>query len=107
MGKSRKILKPTKPEAKTAEALKLVASSGERKLHGTVRSFLNPFTAVFVIFVAIASISFGSAVNMLPKIRFEAPFFFLALATFLASFLVLCVMLRKYVSAYEEEIKKR
>ena len=107
MDKCRNYFESKTPAAKMSAKVKRADESRKRKLQGTAQSFLNPFTAIFVIFLVIASISLASAVNMLPKITFEAPIFLLALVIFLFSFFVLCMMLRKYVSAYEEAVAKR
>ena len=64
-------------------------------------SILNKFTAVFVVFLAVASVSLASAVNMLPNILANAPFFVLALAAFVVSSFFMCRMLRSFVLAYE------
>ena len=58
-------------------------------------SILNKFTAVFVVFLAVASVSLASAVNMLPNILASAPFFALALVVFVVSSFFMCRMLRK------------
>ena len=48
-------------------------------------SILNKFTAVFVVFLAVASVSLASMVNMLPNILASAPFFVLAASAFAVS----------------------
>jgi ubiquinol-cytochrome c reductase cytochrome b subunit len=65
-------------------------------------SILNKFTAVFVVFLAVASVSLASVVNMLPNILASAPFFVLALAAFAVSSFFMCSMLRSFVLAYEQ-----
>jgi hypothetical protein len=46
-------------------------------------------------------------VNMVPDILANAPFFAVSLAGFVASSFFMCLMLRKYVSAYEGAVAKR
>jgi quinol-cytochrome oxidoreductase complex cytochrome b subunit len=70
-------------------------------------SILNKFTAVFVVFLAVASVSLASAVNMLPNILANTPFIVVALAAFVVSSFFMCIMLRKFVLAYEEAVAKR
>ena len=70
-------------------------------------SILNKFTAVFVVFLVVASVSLASAVNMLPNILANAPFFALALIVFVVSSFFMCLMLRKFVLAYEGVVAKR
>jgi ubiquinol-cytochrome c reductase cytochrome b subunit len=70
-------------------------------------SILNKFTAVFVVFLAVASISLASVVNMLPNIWASAPFFVLALAAFAVSSVFMCRMLRSFVLAYEQAVTNR
>ena len=69
-------------------------------------SMLNKFTAVFVVFLAVASVSLASAVNMLPDILANAPFIVVALAVFVVSSFFMCIMLRKFVLAYEAVAKR-
>ena len=92
------------PNDRFAAKVKLVEKQRKGRLLSAVRGLFNSFTAIFVVFLAVATISLVSAVNMLPTIRVNAPFFILASGSFLASFLVLCIMLRKYVSAYERAV---
>jgi len=68
---------------------------------------LNKFTAVFVVFLVFASVSLASAVNMLPTLLGNAPFFVAALSVFVASSFFMCLMLRKFVLAYEGAMAKR
>ena len=96
----------TKPSAGLAAVNEATEKSRKRGLQGAVWSLINPFTAVFVIFLAVASVSLASLVNLFPKIAANAPFFFLALAGFLISAFFLCIMLRKYVLAYEGAVSK-
>ena len=70
-------------------------------------SILNRFTAVFVVFLVVASVSLASAVNMLPNILANAPFFVIALTAFAVSSFFMCRMLRKFVLAYEGAVAKR
>jgi len=70
-------------------------------------SILNKFTAVFVVFLAVASVSLASAVNMLANILGNTPFIVAALAAFVVSSFFMCLMLRKFVLAYEEAVAKR
>jgi hypothetical protein len=70
------------------------------------QSLFNPFTAVFAIFLAVASVSLASAVNMLPTVFVNAPFFALALSAFAVSSFFMCRMLRSFVLAYEGAVDK-
>jgi ubiquinol-cytochrome c reductase cytochrome b subunit len=70
-------------------------------------SILNRFTAVFVVFLAVASVSLASAVNMLPTILVNAPLFVVALTAFAVSSFFMCRMLRNFVLAYEGAVAKR
>ncbi len=70
-------------------------------------SILNKFTAVFVVFLVVASVSLASAVNMVPNILANAPFFALALIVFVVSSFFMSLMLRKFVLAYEGVVAKR
>ncbi len=71
-----------------------------------VASVFNKFTAVFVFFLAAASICLASIVNMLPTIPVNLPFFAMALAGLCVSAYFLCQMLRKYVLAYEGAVTR-
>ena len=70
-------------------------------------SLFNRFTATFVVFLATAAVSLASAVNLLPRVWAEAPFFGLTVAVFAVSATFMCVMLRKFVLAYEGATAKR
>ncbi len=70
-------------------------------------SLLNRFTAIFVVFLAIASVSLASAVDLLPRVLAEAQFFGFAVTTFAVSATFMCLMLRKFVLAYEGAAAKR
>ncbi|HUJ84522.1 MAG TPA: cytochrome bc complex cytochrome b subunit [Candidatus Acidoferrales bacterium] len=70
------------------------------------QNLFNSFTAVFAVFLAIASVSLASAVNMLPNVLLNAPFFVLALFAFIVSAFFMCRMLRKFVLAFEGAVSK-
>jgi hypothetical protein len=89
----------TLPAQRKKSFIKNVRNAGE--------SILNKFTAVFVVFLVVASVSLASAVNMLPKILANAPFFAAALTAFVVSSFFMCHMLRKFVLAYEGAVVKR
>ena len=59
------------------------------------------FTAVFAGFLVFASVSLASLVNSATNILGKAPFFVGALAVFVVSSFFMCLMLRKFVLAYE------
>ncbi len=65
------------------------------------KSMFSRFTATFVIFLATASVSLASLVNMLPNIADSALLFGVATVAFVVSSLLMCLMLRIYVLAYE------
>jgi len=93
----------------TAE-IKVSAQRKKRFLKGVRNageSILNRFTAVFVVFLAVASVSLASIVNMLPNILASAPFFVLALAAFGVSSFFMCRMLRGFVLAFERAVTNR
>lgn len=83
------------------------AKSKKQRFKHAGRSLFNSFTAVFAIFLALASVSLGSAVSFASTISVEAPLFAVALAGFIVSSSFLCLMLRKFVSAYEGAVAKR
>jgi quinol-cytochrome oxidoreductase complex cytochrome b subunit len=64
-------------------------------------SLFNRFTAVFIVFLIVASVSLASAVNVLPTILVNAPIFIAALVIFAVSSFFMCRMLKNYVLAYE------
>jgi ubiquinol-cytochrome c reductase cytochrome b subunit len=78
-----------------------------KNVRNAAESILNKFTAFFVVFLAVASVSLASAVNMLPKLLVNAPFFAVALTVFVGSSFFMCLMLRKFVLAYEGTVAKR
>jgi len=71
------------------------------------KSMFNSFTAVFAVFLAIASVSLATAVNMLPTILVNVPFFAIALIAFIISSFFMCMLLKKFVLAYEGALAKR
>jgi len=77
-----------------------------KNARNAVESILNKFTAVFVVFLTVASVSIASAVNTLPNILANAPFFVLSLTVFIVSSFFMCQMLRKFVLAYEGAMAK-
>lgn len=90
---------PAAVQGSTQAKNRLVRHAGE--------SLFNQFTAVFVLFLAVASISLASAVNMLPTLLVNAPFFVIALSVFVISSFFMCRMLRNFVLAYEGAVAKR
>jgi Cytochrome b(C-terminal)/b6/petD len=99
-------------QSATAQSTPSVVSAkrGEKILKSIKRAgetMLTKFTTVFVVFLAVASVSLASAVNLLPTTLVNAPFFVLALAAFVISFFFMCRMLRKFVAAYEGVAAKR
>jgi quinol-cytochrome oxidoreductase complex cytochrome b subunit len=98
---------PDKPEVPSAASPKTEATWTLRFLNSfkqTSGSLFTRFTAVFIAFLVVASISLASLVNMLPSIVASAPFFFLAGAAFVASTFCMCRMLRSFVLAYEKAV---
>ncbi|HMK95829.1 MAG TPA: cytochrome b N-terminal domain-containing protein [Candidatus Limnocylindrales bacterium] len=71
------------------------------------QSLFSRFTALFLVLLTVASVSLASAVNMLPTILVNAPFFVAALAVFAVSCFLMCQMLKNYVLAYEGAVAKR
>jgi hypothetical protein len=67
-------------------------------------SMFSRFTAIFIIFLSIASVSLASLVNMLPQALATAPFFALAVVAFSVSLYFMCRMLRNYVVAFEQKV---
>jgi len=59
------------------------------------------FTVIFAVFLAAASVSLASLVNILPNIAGSAALFGLEVTAFAISSLCMCLMLRSYVLAYE------
>jgi quinol-cytochrome oxidoreductase complex cytochrome b subunit len=74
-----------------------------RQIKQANQSMLSWFTAIFVLFLIIASTSLATLVNMLPNLLVTAPFVFLAGVVFIGSTYVLCRMLRGYVLSYEQQ----
>ena len=68
---------------------------------------LNKFTAVFLFFLSVASISLASAVNLLPTLSANAPLLAVSLTSFLIASVMLYLMLRKFVLAYEGAVTKK
>jgi len=99
------------PSTPDSPAKNKISAQRKKSLIKNVRnageSILNKFTAVFVVFLIVASVSLASAVNMAPNILANAPFFAVALTAFVASSFFMCQMLRKYVLAYEGARAKR
>jgi hypothetical protein len=101
-------LKPsTNPPVKSLSAANTPAQTKKQLAKHAGESIFNQFTAVFIVFLAVASVSLASAVNMLFNIVANAPLFALALTAFLISSIFLCQMLRKFVLAYEGAVTKR
>lgn len=73
----------------------------------TGNSMFNQFTALFVIFLGIASVSLASTVNMLPNVLTNMPFFVLAATVFAVSTFFMCRMLRNFVATYEKTVTSR
>ena len=82
------------------------AQSKKQLVKRAGQNLFNSFTAVFAVFLAVASVSLASAVNMLPTFLANAPFFVLALSAFVVSAFFLCRMLRKFILAYEGAVAK-
>lgn len=96
---------PPRPATPTVTAAKAEGISSKKLLRnfGYVGgSMFNRFTAVFVAFLAVASVSLASTVNMLADIAANAPLLVLSVAILCASMVLLCKMLRSFVLAYEE-----
>ena len=83
-----------------------MARTKKEQIKRAGESLFSPFTAVFVVFLAVASVSLASAVNMLPTISANASFFTLALMAFAVSSFFMIRMLRKFVLAYEGAVAK-
>ena len=83
-----------------------MARTKKEQIKRAGESLFSPFTAVFAVFLAVASVSLASAVNMLPTISANASFFTLALMAFAVSSFFMIRMLRKFVLAYEGAVAK-
>jgi ubiquinol-cytochrome c reductase cytochrome b subunit len=97
---------PSLPASKSPSVpTKIVAKakSVDEGLRQAGKAMFSRFTAVFVLFLAIASISLASLVNMLPNVTSSAALFGLAVAAFGVSSFLMCIMLRSYVLAFERE----
>ncbi len=70
------------------------------------QTIFNPFTAMFAVFLAVASVSLASAANMLPSVLANMPLFALAMVAFVVSSFFMVHMLRNFVSAYEGAAKR-
>jgi ubiquinol-cytochrome c reductase cytochrome b subunit len=95
---------PTKPANPSTLQPKPSISMAKRVSAGfgqAEKSMFSRFTVIFAIFLATASVSLASLVNMLPNIAGSAAPFGLAATAFAASSLCMCRMLRTYVLAYE------
>ena len=95
------------PAAQTNQPPTRASQPRKQRVKEAEASLFNRFTAVFVVFLAVASVSLASAVNMLPTIQADAGFFALALTTMFVSAVSMCLMLRKFVVAYEGGVSKR
>jgi ubiquinol-cytochrome c reductase cytochrome b subunit len=70
-------------------------------------SMFTRFTLVFVLFLAVASVSLSSFVNLLPNAFVNLPLLGLAAAAFGTSTFLMCRMLRGFVLAYESEVSAK
>ena len=97
---------PSQPAMKPEVSGKTSAQTGNivRGIKHAGASMFNKFTAVFVVFLSVASVSLASIVNMVPNILAHASFFALALASFAVSSFFMCRMLRSSVLAYERAV---
>jgi quinol-cytochrome oxidoreductase complex cytochrome b subunit len=98
---------PATSPSTTAQASPHPGQAKKQMLKQAGESFFNRFTAIFMICLAVASVSLASAVNMLPTVLADAPFFAFALAAFAASFIFMCCMLKNVVLAYEGAVTKK
>jgi ubiquinol-cytochrome c reductase cytochrome b subunit len=98
---------PAVQDSAPSAAVKVSASSTKR-LQSVPKqissSMLSRFTVVFVAFLAVASVSLASLVNMLPQALAATPFFVLAASAFAVSMYFMCRMLRNYVLVYEQKV---
>jgi quinol-cytochrome oxidoreductase complex cytochrome b subunit len=83
------------------------ARSRKQQVRHAGESLFNLFTAIFVILLAVASVSLASIVNMLPTILVNPPFFAISLMAFIISSFFMLVMLKKFVLEYEGAVAKR
>ncbi len=83
------------------------ARSFSTSLRQAFESLFSRFTATFVVFLAVASFSLATLVNILPNILSSAPFFVLAAAAFAGSTFFMCMMLRSFVLAYDRTVSTK
>ena len=88
---------PTKASPPNARRLRVATKQAGSSL-------FTPFTAVFVVFLAVASVSLASLVNMLPHLLNSFLLFALTAGAFVFSTYVMCRMFRSYVYAYEHRV---
>jgi quinol-cytochrome oxidoreductase complex cytochrome b subunit len=98
---------PTAPATETlSENVEAASKSGKMKsqIERASQSLLNRFTAVFVFFLVVASVSLASLVNTIPNIWDSIPLMVMLTMIFAGSLCGMCGMLRRYVIAYEKEV---
>jgi len=88
----------------TVQASSNTARTKKEQIKRAGENLFTPFTAVFAVFLAVASVSLASAVNMLPNLSMNASFFTVALMAFAVSSFFMIRMLRKFVLAYEGSV---
>ncbi|MFB3888674.1 MAG: cytochrome bc complex cytochrome b subunit [Candidatus Bathyarchaeia archaeon] len=71
------------------------------------QSLFTRFTAVFVVLLAVSSVTLSWLVNMLPNLTTSMPAFVGVAAAFGVSMYFMCAMLRRFVLAYEAEAHGR
>ena len=86
---------PLTTPATTMYSSKGATQSKKKLVKRAGQNLFNSFTVVFAVFLAVASVSLASAVNMLTTVFANAPFFALALSAFAVSAFFMCRMLRK------------
>ncbi len=74
-------------------------------LKQVVDSMFTRFTAIFVLFLVVASVSLATLVNTLPNIVASLPLFGFAATAFAFSAFFMCRMLRTFVLAYEKAVQ--
>ncbi len=70
-------------------------------------NLLSRFNALFVSFLAVASVSLATLVNTLSNIQASLPVFAVAMASFAFSMFAMVRMLKNYVLAYEQKANAR
>jgi hypothetical protein len=91
----------TTPVAKVSN---LRAEKARRAVKQSGLGLFTRFTAVFALFLSIGSVSLASVVNSLSNIFANLPFFAIAASSFGISLFVLCMLLKRYVLAYEARV---